>query len=366
VTRTRLGLVGTGLIGGSIGLGLATSPDFEIVAGYDRDPANLSAAAAAGAVGKQAGDLTEVGSTADLVVVAVPVSSIARVVLDVAASCRPGTIITDVGSVKAPVVTEVEAGLPDSIHFVGGHPMAGSEQEGFAAASPDLFRNACWALTPTARSAPEAVAVVHRLVAALGAAPLTLEPASHDHIVAVVSHLPQVVASSLMNVAARKAHDAPPVLRMAAGGFRDVTRIAAGSPAVWEDILSENADAVGDVLDAYIDTLVAVRADLANRNAVRAFLEDAQRARRGLPTHVIPDEVANVVVAVSDHPGEAASVLTAVGEAGINVADFELRHSPEGGSGLLTLAVAAGAAAERAVRVLRGAGYAVHVERGVS
>ncbi len=359
---TTVAILGTGLIGGSVGLALAGVPGVVVDAGYDADPEVAAEAVRLGAVRRVAGTVGDAVAGADVVFVAVPVSSIAAVALDAARHLGPGRVVTDVGSVKGPVVATVEAGLPPGVSFLGGHPMAGSELDGIGAAGADLFRNAVWALTPTAVTAPDAVETVHRLVAATGAAPLLLDPAAHDLAVAVVSHVPQVAAAALMAVAARHAEEAPPVFRLAAGGFRDVTRIAAGSPSVWEDILAENAPAVRSVLDDYVAALTDLRDRLGDRPRLHEVLAAATEARRTLPAAVDAGELYSVVVPITDRPGVFASVTTALGEAGVNIADIELRHSPEGGGGLLTLGILGAGQAATAAGTLRELGYRAHVE----
>lgn len=358
----RVSILGCGLVGGSVGLALSSADGYEVVAVYDRSDEQAAAALAAGVGERMSPDAADAARGADLVVVAVPVSSIGDLVEEAAPGLAPGTVLTDVGSVKSPVLARVGNILPDGVHFVGGHPMAGSEQQGFEAASANLFVNACWAVTPTAGSEPGAVALVHRLASATGAIPLTLDPGVHDLVVAVVSHLPQVASSALMNVASHHAEEAPPVLRMAAGGFRDMTRIAAGDPHVWEDILHENAAVVREMLDDYSGALDEFRRALDDRVALRDLLARAQRGRRALPAVAEAGERYAVVVAVTDEPGVFADVTTAVGEAGVNIVDVELRHSPEGGGGILTLDVLGFDAALTASAVLLDRGYAVHTE----
>lgn len=362
---TRVAVVGCGLVGGSVALALARSGDHHVTAIFDSDPATAVAAVESGAAERAAASIADAVADADVVVVGVAVSDVAATVVAALEAAPPTTIVTDVGSVKAPIVAAVEARLaPDAAaRFCGGHPMAGSERQGFGAADAELFGNAVWVLTPTPATEPDAITRVARLASAAGASPLSLPPDVHDSIVAVVSHVPHLAAATLMNVAQGRAGDAP-VLRLAAGGFRDVTRIAAGSPRVWEDILAENASAVRDVLDAYIGGLRAIRDDLGDRVALRATLEAASKSRRELPIPEVAAELASLVVAISDRPGAFAEIANVLGAAGINIVDVELRHSAEGGRGLLQVTVAAGHA-DGAVAALAGHGHAARVEGAV-
>jgi prephenate dehydrogenase len=296
------------------------------------------------------------------VIVAVPVGAIATTV--VAALDAGAAVVTDVGSVKAPVVAEVEKLRPDeSARFVGGHPMAGSEQEGVDGADKSLFVGSTWSLTPSANTDERAYTLVLRTVRELGADVLTLTPEHHDELVAFVSHVPQLAASTLMDVASATEEDRPTLMRLAAGGFRDMTRIAAGHPAIWPDILSTNRDAVLHALDRYVAALLSAREIVASgsREELLVLLERARVARRNLPKGVsVADELVELRVPVPDRPGVLAEVTTLAGRLDVNLSDVEIAHSLEGGRGVLVLVVAA-SKAETYEAGLRELGY--HVAR---
>ncbi len=333
-------LVGTGLIGGSIGLALrrAGVP----VCGFDHDAGHATAALESGAVDELAPDLATAVKGADLTVVAVPVGFVADVVVQ--ALDAGAQLVTDVGSVKAPVVDAVEAARPDLAgRYLGGHPMAGSEQEGLAGASADLFVGATWVLTPTPRTDPEVFATLRTWVSGFGAEALAVTPELHDALVAVVSHVPQLAASTLMNVASRGNDEHTVMLRLAAGGFRDMTRIASSHPAIWPDICLSNRDAIVDALDAYLDELTRVRRVVADgdRDALLTLLADARAARRNLPTGLpVEEALVELRVPVIDREGVLAEVTTLAARFGINIADLEIAHSLEGRAGVLVLVVA--------------------------
>src|SRR5207248_1278733 len=188
--------------------------------------------------------------------VAVPVAAIAGE--SRAALANTTGVVTDVGSVKAPIVASV-----DDPRFVGGHPMAGSEQEGVDGADPELFTGATWVLTPTATTDPDAFLTVRNVVSGLGANVVAVEPDHHDELVALVSHVPHLTAATLMDLAADTSEEHATLLRLAAGGFRDMTRIAAGHPGIWPDICAENRDAVVATLDRLLGALAAMRTTVA-------------------------------------------------------------------------------------------------------
>jgi prephenate dehydrogenase len=265
--------------------------------------------------------------------------------------------------VKARVVDECERRLPSRVRFVGGHPMAGSEEDGLAAARADLFRGATWVLTPTARTDPDALARLHRVVSAMGAHVVTIDPRHHDRLVAVVSHLPHLASGSLLNLAADRASEGDGLFALAAGGFRDMTRVSSGSSGIWLDICEENAEAIVDVIDAYIGMLAEVRHAISadNRGEIRRLLEQARVARNRIPAKRGLD-VANlveIVLPVPDRKGALAEVFSLVGAEGVNIEDVQIVHSTEGGQGMLHLVTGAGTPAEKAAAALERAGYRV-------
>jgi prephenate dehydrogenase len=292
---------------------------------------------------------------AELVVLAMPVGAIpdaARAAL----ADHPTAAVTDVGSVKGPIVAAV-----DDPRFVGGHPMAGSEQEGIDGADPAMFEGAVWVLTPVEHTDPAAYALVHSVATSLGAEVLTLGPADHDEVVAMISHVPHLTAVTLMGLAVSRADEQRAILRLAAGGFRDMTRIAAGHPGIWPDICAENRDAICSVLDDLIAELGSVRATIAGSDRVDLVgrLESAREARLNLPTTVGPsDELVELRVGIPDEPGQLAKVTTSATELGVNIYDIEIAHSAEGPRGVLILVVDRVAAGTFSAALERG-GYHV-------
>jgi prephenate dehydrogenase len=335
----RVAVVGTGLIGGSVGLALRRA-GFE-VRGFDHDFERVDRAKELGALDQATRTLAEAVTGADAVVVAVPVAGVAAVVVEVLDAGAPA--VTDVGSVKAPVVGEIEAARPElAARFVGGHPMAGSEQDGLDGADADLFVGSTWVLTPTARTDGRVFATVRALLAEVGAEVVAVSPGHHDALVAVVSHVPQLAATTLMDVAATSGEQHATLLRLAAGGFRDMTRIAAGHPGIWPDICVANRDAIVAALDDYVRALDRVRTlvDAGDRPGLLDLLERARAARRSLPVGTPTGEgLVELRVPVPDRPGVLADVTTLAGQRGINIVDLEIAHSIEGGGGVLVLVV---------------------------
>jgi len=315
----RAVVVGTGLIGGSIGLALKAQGWH--VTGRDVDEARAARAVELGA-------LDDVGDDpdAEITFVATPVGSIAA---EARSALRGGGVVTDVGGVKGPVVAEVA-----DARFVGGHPMAGSEQEGVDGADAALFEGATWVLTPTDDTDADAYAQVRAIVSSLGAEVVALRPEDHDELVALVSHVPHLTAAALMELAASGAEEHTALLRLAAGGFRDMTRVAAGHPGIWLDVCAQNRDAIVAGIDGLQAALANMRAlvEAGDRDGLSAWLERARAARVNLPsTAPRPEELAEIRVPVPDRPGVIAEVTTLVSELGVNMFDLETVHSAEGG-----------------------------------
>ncbi len=327
----RAGVVGTGLIGGSIGLALRRAGWH--VTGSDHDPQRARHALSLGAL-----DALGADPRAEITFVATPVRAVPPAAR--AALAATDGVVTDVGSVKATVVAAV-----DDPRFVGGHPMAGSEQAGVEGADADLFTGAVWVLTPTAGTDDGALALVRAVVSGIGAEVLALAPEQHDALVAVVSHVPHLAAASLMGLAAERAARQRALLRLAAGGFRDMTRVAAGHPGIWPDICVDNRAAILDALDAFIDALRSVRGlvDEGDRDGLLEVLGRARTARADLPGPAArPENLVEVRVPVPDRPGVLADVTTLAGALGVNIADLEIAHSTEGERGVLVVIVEAG------------------------
>jgi prephenate dehydrogenase len=352
----RIFIIGTGLIGGSIGLALRKNGGIT-VRGFDASPDNASSALEIGALDTIAPDLATGAADADLIVVATPVGEIVSTVADVATHANPGTIVTDVGSTKATIVAGAETLLGPQRPFVGGHPMAGAEGEGIGSARPDLFAGALWILTPTELTESNAYRRMNAFVTTLGATALALEPFEHDRLVAFVSHLPYTVATALMALASEEGDER--VFRAAAGGFRDVTRTAGTNPRVWRDIFATNREAIVVELDHFVAKLDGVRSAIANQrwDELDTFVEQARAARRRFPAkgERAPVEPVTVEVAIPDRAGVLAEITTAMGEGSISIEDIWVDHTPSGG--VLHLVLDGLETGRRACDLLDGKGF---------
>ncbi len=277
----RLAVVGAGLIGGSLALALRRAGGAAEVVAFDRDAQALERAVAMGVVDSAASSVSEAARGADLVVVAVPVRAIGPVLHDIALVLGAHAVVTDVGSTKSEVVRIARDELRERFpRFVPGHPIAGRETSGVDSASAELFRSARVVLTPTGETAGDAIDLVKACWEAAGAHIATMAPEAHDRVFAAVSHLPHLLSFALVSeIAARP--EAADLLRYAAGGFRDFTRIAASSPEMWRDIALQNREALLAELDRYGAQLAVFRELLARGDGagLERLMTEARTAR---------------------------------------------------------------------------------------
>ncbi|CAA9401765.1 Prephenate and/or arogenate dehydrogenase (unknown specificity)(EC [uncultured Rubrobacteraceae bacterium] len=346
MTRT-LGIVGVGLIGGSVGLA-ASASGWDVV-GVD-GPDVLEEAIQSGAIDR-ASTLKEVRG-ADLVVLAAPISRVTALIEDLTPT---DALVTDVASAKGAIVTAAEDRM---LRFVGGHPMAGSQLSGVANARANLFEGARYFLTPTGRTAPDDYREVSGFVRELGAVPTAVDPEKHDLLVAALSHLPHLMAAALLKVAS---DISPEALSFAGPSFRDLTRVGASNPELWSDILAENAPALGEALGAFAGAMAQLGSEIKDRETMEGRFMQAREAYDALGGILVEKGGANVDVAipVENRPGVFAEVTTLMGSNDINILDLYVRHSNTERAALV-LTLDAGDAPE-AREMLHGAGFGAEV-----
>jgi len=363
-------VAGVGVIGGSSGLGVARHRIAQRVIGFDVDPVALEAAHGMGVVDETRLSPGPWLEEVDLLVLAAPSGSLVPLAASLLPHLKDGTVVTDVGSVKGPVVDglrrllEEQAAAGKRLRYVGGHPMAGSERGGVLNADPGLLENAVWVLTPESDTDPEALALVRRFVTELGARPIEVSPAQHDELAATVSHLPYLTAVALTGLV-DDGDDRDLKMLLAAGGFRDLTRVASGDPHMSRDMVVSNREAVLTALRGFRERLEELESLLSDPAALLARAEAAKRARDGIPIvrrGLLPARF-EATVAVLDQPGEMARITAALAEAAINIKDLEVLNVREAG-GALRLAFEGAEQLERAAKVLSDIGYQVRYRNG--
>lgn len=338
-------IVGTGLIGGSVALALGEAGWH--VTGFDIDAQRAERALEIGVI-----DAVGIDPEAELTVVAVPAGALEKEIRNALKQTKG--MVTDTGSVKAMVARSI-----DNPRFVPGHPMAGSEQDGVDGADQQIFEGAVWVLTPTEGTDDLGLRQLQTVLSSMGCDVVTMTPERHDALVAIVSHVPHLTAASLMCLADDRALDDAPLLRLAAGGFRDMTRIAAGHPEIWLDICEQNSEAIVAVLDEFSDRISHVRSLVAeaDRDGLTTVLSQARRARTNLPSrYVRPQDLIEIRIPIPDRKGQIANITMLAADCDVNIADIEVAHSTEGADGVLVLVVAR-AEVQRFLAVLAGQGY---------
>ncbi len=359
----KVAILGTGLMGASLGMALRERALVEKVSGYDRDPAAARVAFERGAIDEYHPDPGAAVRGADLIVLAMPVRCCPDILRETAHSFSPGAIITDLGSTKSCLLNDCSALIPETVTYIGGHPMTGSEESGAAASDPAIWENAIYVLTPTEQVPDTKTEQLKALVEAIGAQPLIMNPADHDNIVALVSHLPHIVAVALVNTAACGANDEL-VRNLAAGGFRDTTRIAMGSPEMWNDICATNHDAINSFIDKYIVELKTIR-DLINSGRETELLhtlKSAKEYRKTIPyrSRGILPELFDLIILVKDTPGIIGKIAGTLGEAGINIAEIEILHVREEEGGSIRIGFRSVEQRDKALETMKANNYTAH------
>jgi len=277
----KIVIAGVGLLGGSLGLAVKQRGLAAKVDGLVRRSASITECDKLGVVDHATRDPLRAAENADLLVLCTPLARMREVLGKMLPALKRGAIVTDVGSVKAGVIQELEPLVTEAGgHFVGSHPMAGAEKTGASAARPDLFVNAACAVTPTPRSSPDAVARVEEFWRSVGGFPLRLTPELHDDLVGRSSHLPHVVAAELANYVLSPVHPKQQAM-LCANGFRDTTRVASGSPVMWRDIALANRKNLARVLGVFVEDLQEFKLALENgdQKVVEEFFEKAKQRR---------------------------------------------------------------------------------------
>ena len=347
-------IVGVGLIGGSIGLGIRQRFLANHVIGLDQNPKSLEAALGMGVIDEAKFNAGKWLEKADLVILASPAATIVSSAESLQPFLRADALITDVGSVKANIVKSMQS---NGFRFVGSHPMAGNEKGGVQNASAALLENAMWVLTPNQDTDPDALHKIKDFIIHLGAHAVELDPEKHDRLVAFVSHLPYISAITLTHLIAHDA-DYEEMALLAAGGFRDVSRVASGSPRMSRDMVVENKEQLKEAIAVFREQLTAMETLLDEPVKMLEFAEKAKNTRDSIPIvkrNLLPSTF-ELNVAVPDKPGQLALITQALGEAEINIRDIEVLDIRELG-GALRLNFNHEEGVTQATTILNGLGF---------
>jgi prephenate dehydrogenase len=353
----QIAVIGLGLIGGSIGLAARERLGARTV-GWDIDPSALAAAGARGAIDAQSRSIAQAVEGAESAFVAAPVGALPELITEVLRRAPDHCVVTDVGSTKRAVVAS-----HDDQRFVGGHPLAGAETSGIEHARADLFAGATWYLTPTATTSGILYERLYRLLSSLGAHPVAIDAADHDAILALVSHLPHVLANVLVDQASTALGADGERLPATGPSFRDATRVAGANSSIWTDIYLSNRDALITAIDATVDRLGSVRSALVvgDEQRITRWNDDAATARRRLAAGELASgaDLYELRVSVPNRPGVVAQIALELGRAGVNIADLALHPAPSMTEGVVALWLAGTDTAARAQEIIGGLGFQV-------
>ncbi|WP_276351591.1 prephenate dehydrogenase [Cohnella caldifontis] len=360
----RIAIFGVGLIGGSLALCFKDKPGVTVV-GHSVNPSSVRKYVERGVVDEATVSVEEAAKDADFLFLCVPVGRLEDYVDELARlPLKPGCVVTDVGSTKASVVRHGEKLRESGAAFIGGHPMAGSERTGVEAASSYLFENAFYVLTPTEDTPGEALSRLEALLRWTKAHIVKMDAELHDDVVAAISHLPHIIAVGLVNQVAGYNDSNDLYASLAAGGFRDITRIASGDPLLWRDILIRNRKVLLKLLDDWRDEMDGFRAMLENADGdgVAEAFRRAGEFRGRLPERRkgVITSLYECYVDVPDHPGIIGKIATELGQARINLSNLHIIESREDVPGVLRLSFREEGDLQRAVELLKSLQYSVH------
>lgn len=358
-------IIGLGLIGGSIAKALKERCGIKHIIGIDFNQDALEQALQGGIISLGAKDIIPEIAQSDVVFICTPVGKtvewIQRIIPIVGANC----IITDAGSTKSQLIDSIEQ-IPGRFRFVGGHPMAGSERSGYGASKSHLFENAYYILTPCAKSAPEDVETLTSVVGGFGSIPIELSPQLHDKVTGAISHVPHIISAALVNMVADTDSPEGYMQKLAAGGFKDITRISSANPEMWHNICFSNQDAVMEMLDNYIQILNTFKAYIFEKNDadVYRFFNNAKGYRDAMAskiTGLIPGTY-ELVIDVVDKPGIIGEVATLLGKHGINIKNLNITNSREFEGGVMIISLPDTLSLQKAQQILLAYNYKV-IER---
>ena len=357
-----IGFIGLGLIGGSSAKTIRKfHPDYRLIA-FDKDRSALAEAVSLNVINGICDIEDEQLYNCDYLFLCAPVEFNVEYMEKIKASLGENCILTDVGSVKNVIHEKVtELGLEG--RFIGGHPMAGSERSGFSNSSDHLLENAYYIITPGGEVALEKISDFTELISSLGAIPLVITAEEHDFITAGVSHLPHIVASALVNLVNLLDNDAQYMKMIAAGGFRDITRIASSSPVMWEQICLENQKTISTVLDEFIRMLIQIRCSIDNKEADNIFdmfasSKDYRDSIDIIDNSLIPRSYV-LYIDVADEAGAIATIATILATEKVNIKNIGIIHNREFEDGVLKIEFYTDAALEQAKVLLTKRNYKI-------
>lgn len=363
MTSTKIGFIGLGLIGGSVAKAIRKYyPDHELIA-FDKSRETLALAVQEGTIHTACSSIDDNFKGCSYIFLCAPVSCNTAYLAQLKEIVRDSCILTDVGSVKTSIHKEITA-LGMEENFIGGHPMAGSEKSGFSNSKAHLIENAYYILTPSAKVSKEKIHAYRDLVSSLKALPIVLDYREHDFVTGTVSHLPHLIASSLVNFVRDTDTKDELMKALAAGGFKDLTRIASSSPAMWQQICLKNGENISHILGKYIEALEKAKeaVDTGDETALYTLFESSRDYRNSMPDSSagpIKKQFA-VYCDIIDEAGGIATIATILASNNINIKNIGILHNREFEEGVLRIEFYDGASSAKAAELLQKYRYIVY------
>jgi prephenate dehydrogenase len=363
--KKRVLLIGLGLIGGSIGLAIKRTNDVTVI-GYDIGEEQLKLACSLHVIDEACTDYLAEAVRADTIIISTPVTQTVQIVSEISKlKLKPGTIITDVGSTKKQIVEASKKISQDEVYFIGGHPMAGSHKTGVGSAKAHLFENAFYILTPSMETPKNVIHSLKDLLSGTKANFIEMSADEHDQIAGLISHFPHIIAASLVHNVASYQNENHDISRLAAGGFRDITRIASSSPAMWRDILLHNRIPLLQLFDQWLNEMQAVRGMIENKDSelIFQYFDTAKAFRDGLPQKTkgaIP-AFYDLFVDVPDYPGVISEVTGILATNEISITNIRIIEAREDIYGVLRLSFQTDEDRKRARQCLELQNYETYI-----
>ncbi|HEY8499606.1 MAG TPA: prephenate dehydrogenase/arogenate dehydrogenase family protein [Clostridia bacterium] len=361
----KIGVIGLGIIGGSIVKAVSKKGLAECVVAYNRNAEVTKKALSEGTIQEAACEIDDSFKHCDIIFICVPVDIVPSCVEKLSGIVDNECILTDVGSTKMNVVNAIRR-MPLACTFIGGHPMAGSESAGYNAARHTLFENAYYVLTPFSDTSAAHLNKLSEFIAALGGLPVIIEPSIHDYVTAAISHVPHVLASAIVNMIRQLDGEDKLMHTLAAGGFRDLTRIASSSPVIWESICLANSENILKILNKFEEGICSFKEILREKDAraLRNFFGSAKEYRDSFSERKLGSLIKtyDIVVDVEDQPGVIAAIAGELSGCGINIKNIGIINSRELEGGALEICFYDRESQQSSYRILQSMGYTVSLK----
>ena len=353
----EIGIIGLGFLGGSLIKSLSKSEKIDKIIACDINEESLKQALSDGVITDYTLNIDEKFSNCDVVFISTPVSYIVDYARSLQAVVKPNCIITDTGSTKKTILEEAKNLERE---FIGGHPMVGSERSGYATSKDLLFENSYYIITKSEKNKPESVEKLKELVLELKAIPIIIDADKHDYITASISHVPHVVAAALVNMVKDLDDEKETMKTLAAGGFKDITRIASSDPTMWENICTENKDEVLKILRKLIEILQGFENDIEKRDIIYNFFDSSKKYRDSFINRKINgNTMPELNISVKDENGAIAKITTLLSANGIGIKNIEVLNNRENNFGALRVVVRTYEERDKGFEVLTEEGFEV-------